>query len=259
MPDDRRTKLFSDDDFDKSLSIGDELVFDKPEITKLKIDLTWAGTDLDICAFMLGKDGMIHEREDLVYFSSRLRWKTEKSFTDEDFNPFKGMFTFWPHPKKDEVRDIPKDWTLARELYKNQNRWMEATLPISIDGSVIGSWDDKSDESEEDNDCGETMHVILDEVDTRKYSSIVFAAVVAKDRIKAGETFADAHDPVVAIYNAETNEEVAEYKLAKSFPGKDAVCFGRMDFNEETFMWTFIPMEESYNGGMQHLAREVYN
>ena len=36
------------------------------------------------------------------------------------------------------------------------------------------------------------MHVILDEVDTRKYASIIFAAVVAKDKIEAGETFADA-------------------------------------------------------------------
>lgn len=52
-------KLFSDDDFVKSLSIGDELVFDKPELTKIRIDLIWAGTDLDICAFMLGNDGMI--------------------------------------------------------------------------------------------------------------------------------------------------------------------------------------------------------
>ena len=59
-------KLFSDDDFVKSLSIGDELVFDKPELTKIRIDLTWAGTDLDICAFMLGNDGMIHEKADLV-------------------------------------------------------------------------------------------------------------------------------------------------------------------------------------------------
>ena len=66
-------KLFSADDFDKHLSIGDQLVFDKPELKKLRIDLVWAGTDLDICAFLLGKDGMIHEKNDLVYFNSQLR------------------------------------------------------------------------------------------------------------------------------------------------------------------------------------------
>ena len=236
-------KLFSDDDFVKSLSIGDELVFDKPELTKIRIDLTWAGTDLDICAFMLGNDGMIHEKADLVYFMSQLRWKTEKDFNDDDFNPLKGSFSQWPAASKD---------------FKNPRKWMEATLPISSDGAVIGSWDDKSD-SGDDEDCGETMHVNLDEVDTRKYSTIVFAAVVAKDRIAAGETFADAHDPVVTIYNAETDKEVAEYKLASSFPGKDAVCFGRMDFDTNTMLWNFIPMDESYNGGMQYLATEFYN
>ncbi len=35
----REKKLFSDDDFDKRLNIGDELVFDKPELTKLRVDL----------------------------------------------------------------------------------------------------------------------------------------------------------------------------------------------------------------------------
>lgn len=236
-------KLFSDDDFDKRLSIGDELVFDKPELTKIRIDLTWAGTDLDICAFMLGNDGMIHEKVDLIYFNSQLRWKTEKDFIDADFDPLKGSFSQWPAASKD---------------FKNPRKWMESTLPISADGAVIGSWDDMSDDGE-DEECGETMHVILDEVDTRKYSSIVFAAVVAKDRIAAGETFADAHDPIVSIYNAETDEEVAEYKLASTFPGKDAVCFGRMDFDPKTMLWNFVPMDDSYNGGMQYLATEVYN
>lgn len=236
-------KLFSDDDFDKRLSIGDELVFDKPELTKIRIDLTWAGTDLDICAFMLGNDGMIHEKVDLIYFNSQLRWKTEKDFIDADFDPLKGSFSQWPAASKD---------------FKNPRKWMESTLPISADGAVIGSWDDMSDDGE-DEECGETMHVILDEVDTRKYSSIVFAAVVAKDRIAAGETFADAHDPIVSIYNAETDEEVAEYKLANAFPGKDAVCFGRMDFDPKTMLWNFVPMDDSYNGGMQYLATEVYN
>lgn len=237
-------KLFSDDDFDKSLSVGDELVFDKPELTKLRIELTWAGTDLDLCAFMLGKDGMIHQMEDLVYFKSKLRWKTEKEFNDDDFNPLKGSFSTWPEASSD---------------FKNPNRWLEATLPISADGAVIGSWDDMADGEDDDEEKLEVMHIILNEVDTRKYSSIIFAAVVAKDRIAAGETFADAHDPVVTIYNAETDEVVAEYKLASVFPGKDAVCFGRMDFDNHAFLWNFIPMDESYNGGMQYLATEVYN
>lgn len=237
-------KLFSDDDFDKSLSIGDELVFDKPDLTKVRIDLIWAGTDLDICAFVLGKDGMIQERSDLVYFNSQLRWKPAKDFSAEDFDPLVGKFSRWPE---------------ASSEFKNPRKWMEATLPISSDGAVIGSWDDMADDGDEGSECGETMHVLLDEVDTRKHSSIVFAAVVAKDRIAAGETFADAHDPIVNIYNAETDELVAEYKLASSFPGKDAVCFAKMDFNTMTMMWNFTPLADGYKGGMQYLATEVFD
>lgn len=249
MPEPRK-KLFSDDDFDKRLSIGDELVFDKPELTKLRVDLTWSRsprtnelTDLDVCAFLLDKDGLMSEREDLVYFGSKLRWKPIKAFDDPEFNPLDGEFSKWPAPG-----------------FRNPSKWMEATLPISADGGVIGSWDDKGDGGDDsDDEAGEQMHIQLDEVDVFKHHSIVLAAAVAKDKIAAGETFADAQDPVVTIYNAETEEAVAEYKLASEFPGKDAVCFGKLEYNEDTFLWNFVPLAEGYNGGMQFLAREVFN
>ena len=146
--------------------------------------------------------------------------------------------------------------TWKEEGFKNPIKWMDVTLPLSGDNAVIGSWDDMTDD--EDADCGETMHVLLDEVDVSVHSSIVFAAVVAKDRIEAGEHFEDAHDPIVRIYDAENDELIAEYKLADKFPGKDAVCFGRMVYNEDEMLWSFEPMADSYEGGLQHLATEVY-
>ena len=141
---------------------------------------------------------------------------------------------------------------------------MDATLPVSADGSVIGSWDDKGDEGEETDEFGnplggEQMHILLDEVDVRKYKKIVLAAAVAKKRIEKGETFADAHNPIASIYNAETNEEIASYRLDKEVPGKDAVCFGCLEYDEDTFLWNFVPLADGYKGGMLYLAREVYN
>ena len=233
-------KLFSDDAFDKHLSVGDELSFDKPELSKLRIDLTWAGTDLDICAFLLDKNDLINKKEDLVYFKSLLRWKPKKALNDPDFNPLEGELSTWPAPG-----------------FKNQKKWMDATLPISGDGSVIGSWDDMASNSDEE--CGESLHILLDEVDTTKHSSIVLAAAVAKHKIALGETFADAHDPIVTIYNAETEEVVAEYRLASDFVGKDAVCFGKLVFDENSLIWSFQPIADGYNGGMEYLAREVFN
>lgn len=237
-------KLFSDADFDKSISVGDQLVFDKQDLKTLRIDLTWEGTDLDICAFLLGEDGLIHDRSDLVYFNSQLRWKPRKDFSDDDFNPLDGKVSTWAQDSAN---------------YKNQRKWMESTLPISSDGSVIGSWDDMASDDEDDNECGETMHVLLEEIDTRKYSSIVFCAAVAKDRISKGETFADADHPTVNIFDADTDELLAEYKLDAKFPGKDVVCFGKVVYDPDSILWNFQPMADGYVGGMMYLATEVFN
>ena len=80
-------KLFTDEDFDKHISVGEQLGFNKPDLSTVKVDLIWAGTDLDVCAFMLGDDGMMTVKEDLVYFKSQHRWLPEKPFDDPDFDP----------------------------------------------------------------------------------------------------------------------------------------------------------------------------
>lgn len=174
-----------------------------------------------------------------------MRWKTDKPFDDPDFNPLEGKVSTWAQDSAN---------------YKNQLKWKDATLPLASDGSVIGSWDDMADDDEgEGDDCGKTMQILLEEVDTRKYSSIALCAVVAMDRIAKGETFADAHSPVVSIYDADTDELVAEYQLATQFPGKDAVCFGKMEYDANSMLWSFVPMAEGYKGGMMYLATEVFD
>lgn len=236
-----KKKLFTDEDFDKHISVGEQLGFNKPDLSTIKVDLIWAGTDLDVCAFMLDEEGMMTVKEDLIYFKSQRRWMPEKPFNDPDFDPLKGR--------------VSKSW--KEEGFKNPIKWMEATLPLSSDNAVIGSWDDMDDGAESD-ECGETLHILLNEVDVSQYNTIVLAAAVAKDRIKAGESFADAHDPVVRIYDADKDELMAEYKLADNFPGKDVVCFGKMVWDPEEMMWSFEAMADAYNGGMQHLATEIF-
>lgn len=237
-----KPKLFSDDDFDKQLGLGDEFVFDKPELNKLRVELVWSGTDLDLCAFMLGPDGVMQSRDDLVYFNSQLRWKPARAFDDPDFNPLDGQ---------------PSTWEKDSDNYKNQRKWLESTLPLSADGSVIGSWDDNT--ADEGTDCGERLHVLLEEVDVHKYSSIVLAAVVAKAAIAKGHTLANANDPVVYVYNAETDELVFEYHLAKEFADQDAVCFGLLEYDSQTMQWSFTPQSDAYKGGLPYLATEVFS
>ena len=103
------------------------------------------------------------------------------------------------------------------------------------------------------------MHILLDNVDVRKHKAIIIAAAVAKARIALGETFADAHNPILSISNEDTNEEIVSYALASQFPGKDAICIARLEFDDDSFLWTFVPTEDSFTGGMEYLARMVFN
>ena len=138
--------------------------------------------------------------------------------------------------------------------FKNPIKWRDATLPISGDDAVVGSWDDMSDSEE----CGETMHVLLDEVDVTKHKSIVIAAVVGIDKIKEGETFAAAKKPVVTITNVENDKELANYKLDAKFPDKDAVCIGKLIYDEDELKWSFVAMADGYKGGIMYLAQNVF-
>ncbi|MBR3977749.1 MAG: TerD family protein [Bacteroidaceae bacterium] len=237
-----KEKFFTDTDFDKQLSIGDSLVFDKADLRILRIELSWYGTDLDVCAFMLDKDKELPSKDSLVFYNSNLRWKTTHPFDSEEFNPLKGTVSEW-----DE-----------NGPYKNRHKWLLNTLPLSPDGSVIGSWDDASEEDDDNQECQEVMHVLLDEIDQRRYDSIILAAAVAKKQILKGERFQDAKTPIVKIYNADNDELLAEYRLDQEFPGKDVVCFGEVKLTPNRMFWTFNPLAESYNGGIERLAREVF-
>ena len=230
------SKLFASDDFAKDIVVGDELVFTK-DIKTLRVDLTWEGTDLDVCAFLLGPDGVMHEKEDLVYYKSARRWLPRLAFDDPNFDPLDGKVSTFPAPG-----------------FKNPLKWREATLPISGDDSVIGSWDDMSN----DDACGETMHILLDEVDVAKHKSIVVAAVVGIDRIAEGETFADAKNPIITITNVESGNQLAHYRLDASFPDKCSVCIGKLIYDEYDCSWSFVAMADGYKGGIEFLASDVF-
>lgn len=232
------------------LTTGDKLVLNKWEsyTRTIRIDFVWHNgwIDCDMCAFMLGKDGMIHKVVDLVYFNSRLRWKTENPFDIEDFDPqyyiSKGEFSTWAKEEK-------------KGTFRNRRKWMDATIPVSADGSVIGPFDDIDCERY----CSETMFVRLDEVDTRKYASIVFAAAIPKNNADAGVRFNDTCICTVNIYDADTYELLAEYNLDQSIDEKDVVRFGRVLYNEDKDLWLFEATAIGDNGGLWYLASEIYS
>lgn len=178
------------------------------ELSKIQVDLKWdSEADLDAVAFVLGEDGVILEDADFVYYKSN-------------------------------NRNEPYD----RAQYGSKANWRNNTVPMSYDGSVLGSADDLGGE-----DSGETMHVDLEKV-RPEITEIVFCVTIYGD-----ETFKDVKDPQIVIVNEETGEELCKYNLKEHFSSETAVVAGSLVLNEDG-EWEFEAIGKGYDGGLQTLV-----
>ena len=202
-----------------NLKKGDRFSLSKESgLNKIQVDLTWkSGADLDASAFLLGADGVIMDDADFVFYNS-------------------------------EKRSEP--WN--RDKFGTKVNWREETIPVSADGSVLGSADDLGDgeEDTESDDASETMHVILDKVNP-KIREIIFWVTIYHG---AGDdtTFGQVREPAIVITNEETGEELCRYDLKEKFSSETAVEAGKLVCNEDG-EWEFEAMGQGYDGGMQTL------
>ena len=202
-----------------NLKKGDRFSLSKESgLNKIQVDLTWkSGADLDASAFLLGADGVIMDDADFVFYNS-------------------------------EKRSEPGN----RDKFGTKVNWREETIPVSADGSVLGSADDLGDgeEDTESDDASETMHVILDKVNP-KIREIIFCVTIYHG---AGDdtTFGQVREPAIVITNEETGEELCRYDLKEKFSSETAVEAGKLVCNEDG-EWEFEAMGQGYDGGMQTL------
>lgn len=199
------------------LKKGDRFNLTKDEgLSKIQVDLSWlSGADLDASAFLLTEDGTIGEDADFVYYNSNNR--TE---------PF------------------------DRQKFGSKNNWRAATVPMSFDGSVVGSADDLGDGGDDgDDEAGETMHVNLTKV-RREITEIVFCVTIYQH--SPDETFKNVRDPRILITNEETGEELCAYNLKERFSTETAVVVGALVLNRDG-EWEFEAVGKGYDGGMQTL------
>ena len=232
-------------DFEKvTLSQGESFTFPEEAFVKdavVKIELTWKSrllpkpVDLDLAAIMLDKNGYVNCIEDLVYFNSMHRWKTDEPIGSPEFNAVNGRVS----NREDE------NCSLAE--------WFEDTLPLSLDGAVIGSWDDRGDE-EADNDgfveSEERMHVIFRKFNPR-YSKIAIITSVAMEDLHLFK-FKDVFAPVVRVLDAVNDRVLAEYALNAQFGEFNGVCLGYLEF--DGMSCKFVAGDKGYNGGMMAIA-----
>lgn len=206
---------------------GERFTLDKSEgLEKVQIDLNWkSGADLDASAFLVGADGMIMDDADFVFYNSNRR----------------------ANPETGEVESFNK------AVHGNKAHWRAATVPVSADGSVLGSADDLGDDEEGD-ESGETMHVDLSKV-SPKVQEIIFCVTIYHGD-KDGVTFGAVREPSITISNEETGEELCKYNLKEKFSTETAVEAAKLVCNGEG-EWEFEAVGEGHDGGMQTLI-DIY-
>lgn len=199
------------------LNKGERFTFSKSEgLSQIQVDLTWkSGADLDASAFLLSEDGVITENADFVYYNS--------NFRSEPYN-------------------------LAK--FGSKKNWRNETVPMSSDGSVLGSADDAGDDEDGNDEAGETMHVDLDKI-RPEIREIVFCVTIYDEDGKT--SFKNVREPRVVITDENSGEELCNYNLKEKFSTETAVVVGALVLNSDG-EWEFEAMGNGYDGGLQTLV-----
>ena len=195
-----------------NLSKGERFKIAKSDgLSKIKVVLDWdSDADLDASTFLCGDEGVILDDAGFVFYNS-------------------------------ENREKPFD----RAVYGNKRRWMEETRPMSSDGAVLGSLDDR------DGDSGEQIDVDLDKVDPN-VCEIVFVVSIHDE----GKTFGDVEGASISVVNAENGEELCRYELAETFTEETALSVAKLVVNEDGD-WEFEAVGVGHVGGLETLI-DIY-
>lgn len=195
-----------------NLSKGERFKIAKSDgLSKIKVVLDWdSDADLDASTFLCGDEGVILDDAGFVFYIS-------------------------------ENREKPFD----RAVYGNKRRWMAETRPMSSDGAVLGSLDDR------DGDSGEQIDVNLDKVDPN-VCEIVFVVSIHDE----GKTFGDVKGAFISVINAENDEELCRYELAEAFTKETALSVAKLVVNEDGD-WEFEAVGVGHVGGLETLI-DIY-
>lgn len=195
-----------------NLSKGERFKIAKSEgLSKIKVVLDWnSDADLDASTFLCGDEGVILDDAGFVFYNS-------------------------------ENREQPFD----RAVFGNKRKWMAETRPMSSDGAVLGSLDDRNGGS------GEQIDVDLDKVDP-SVCEIVFVVSIHDE----GMTFGDVKDAFICVVNAVNDEELCRYELNEAFTEETALSVAKLVVNEDGD-WEFEAVGVGHVGGLETLI-DIY-
>lgn len=195
-----------------NLSKGERFKIAKSEgLSKIKVVLDWnSDADLDASTFLCGDEGVILDDAGFVFYNS-------------------------------ENREQPFD----RAVFGNKRKWMAETRPMSSDGAVLGSLDDRNGGS------GEQIDVDLDKVDPN-VCEIVFVVSIHDE----GMTFGDVKGAFISVVNAVNDEELCRYELNEAFTEETALSVAKLVVNEDGD-WEFEAVGVGHVGGLETLI-DIY-
>ena len=195
-----------------NLSKGERFKIAKSEgLSKIKVVLDWnSDADLDASTFLCGDEGVILDDAGFVFYNS-------------------------------ENREQPFD----RAVFGNKRKWMAETRPMSSDGAVLGTLDDRNGGS------GEQIDVDLDKVDPN-VCEIVFVVSIHDE----GMTFGDVKDAFISVVNAVNDEELCRYELNEAFTEETALSVAKLVVNEDGD-WEFEAVGVGHVGGLETLI-DIY-
>lgn len=120
--------------------------------------------------------------------------------------------------------------------------------PVSPDGAVMSSGDDRTGDSSDGGD-DETLFVDLTLLDAR-VQQIVFA-VTLHDAVERHQNFGQVHNSFIRVYDKDTNEEIARYNLEEEFSIETGVQAGRLYRQDGT--WHFEALGIGVQNGLEEL------
>lgn len=200
---------------------------------RVMINLNWkSDIDIDISAFLVGEDGFVQNDADFVFYNSKRRANP----IDREFEPY------------------------DQAVYGCKVNWMNKTMPISTDGSVILSidclgYDDGKDNHERDY-CAysEMMHVDLSKVNPHIKEIIFCATIYNGDEV--GKTFGDVSNLSIIFYNEKTKEKLCCFNVEEKFFTETAIEAAKL-VRKENNGWEFEAIGEGHDGGLQTLI-DIY-
>lgn len=123
------------------------------------------------------------------------------------------------------------------------SRWPDG-IPVSPDGSVKSSGDDRTGGSSNGDD--ETLSIDLSIIDPRIEQIIITATIYEHEERR--QNFGQVRNSFVRIYDAATNEEICKYELDEDFSVETAVEFGRI--YKRNGAWRFEAIGNGVAGGL---------